>query len=128
MTGFDYPRECRLTSPADFERVYAQRQRFSDARLLVYAALGTTSLTRAGFSVSRKHGSSVARHRMKRLLREAFRLLRPELPDGLDLVVIPQAGAVATMEEYRWSLARLVQKAARRLKPDPTPATESERR
>jgi len=117
MTGFDYARECRLTLPADFERVFSQRQRFSDARLLVYATLGTTALTRAGFSVSRKHGPSVARHRMKRLLREAFRLSRPELPTGLDLVVIPQPGAVATMQEYRWSLARLAQKASRRLQP-----------
>jgi ribonuclease P protein component len=117
MTGFGYSRECRLTSPADFERVYGQRQRFSDARLLVYAAAGTSALTRAGFSVSRKHGSSVVRHHLKRLLREAFRLSRPELPPGLDLVVIPQQGAVATMQEYRWSLARLAQKAARRLNP-----------
>jgi ribonuclease P protein component len=115
MTAFGYPRECRLTVPADFERVYSQRQRFSDARLLVYAAVGTTALTRAGFSVSRKHGSSVVRHHLKRLLREAFRLSRPELPTGLDLVVIPQPGAVATMQEYQWSLLRLAQKAARRL-------------
>ena len=121
MTGFDYPRECRLPSAADFERVYSHRQRFSDARLLVYAAPGTTPLTRAGFSVSRKHGTSVARHHLKRLLREAFRLIRAELPAALDLVVIPQPGVVATMEEYRWSLGRLAQKAARRLKPETEP-------
>jgi ribonuclease P protein component len=121
MNGFDYPRECRLTSPADFERVYSQRQRFSDVRLLVYAAPGATLVTRAGFSVSRKHGPSVVRHRLKRLLREAFRLIRAELPSGLDLVVIPQHGAVATMEEYRWSLGRLAQKAARRFNPESKP-------
>jgi ribonuclease P protein component len=118
MSESGYPRECRLTSSADYERVYAQRQRFSDARLLMYAALGPAALTRAGFSVSRKHGKSVARHHLKRLLREAFRLSRPELPTGLDLVVIPQPGAVATMQEFQWSLSRLAQKAARRLKPD----------
>jgi ribonuclease P protein component len=121
MNEFDYPRECRLTSPADFERVYSQHQRFSDARLLVYAAPGTAACTRAGFSVSRKHGASVVRHRLKRLLREAFRLIRAELPAGLDLVVIPQPGSAATMEEYRWSLGRLAQKAARRLKPEINP-------
>jgi len=117
MSEFGYPRECRLTRAADYERVYAQRQRFSDARLLMYAAVNADARTRAGFSVSRKHGTSVARHRLKRLLREAFRLSRPELPTGLDLVVIPQSGGVATMQEYRWSLTKLAQKASRRLRP-----------
>jgi len=115
MSSFDYPRECRLTSPADYARVYAARRRFSDARLLMYAAVSERGITRAGFSVSRKHGSSVVRHHLKRLLREAFRLSRPGLPGGLDLVVIPQPGVSATMQEYQWSLERLVQKAARRL-------------
>ena len=115
MSQFDYPRECRLTAAADYERVYSQRQRFSDARILMYAARGTMPMTRAGFSVSKKHGPAVTRHRLKRLLREAYRLVRAELPTGLDLVVIPQQGASATMQEYQGSLTRLAHKAARRL-------------
>ncbi len=115
MTRFHYPPECRLRASADYERVYSQKQRFSDARLLIYAARNDAGPLRVGFSVSRKHGSSVVRHRIKRLLREAYRLLRAELPAGLDLVVIPQSGPVATMQEYQWSLERLTRKAARRL-------------
>ncbi|QDT54145.1 Ribonuclease P protein component [Caulifigura coniformis] len=115
MNGFGYPRACRLTSSADFNRVYAGKQRFSDARLLMFAAANSTDTTRAGFSVSRKHGGSVARHHLKRLLREAFRLSRADLPRGLDLVVIPQQGTIGTMQEYQGSLARLTRKAARRL-------------
>ena len=129
MNRLDYPPECRLRLPRDYERVYAAKHRFSDARLLVYSAVNTQGIVRAGFSVSKKHGGSVVRHRLKRLLREAFRLLRPELPSGLDLVVIPQAGTIATMQEYQWSLERLARKAARRLltveeassPPDPHP-------
>ncbi len=115
MNRLDYPPECRLRLAGDYERVYSAKQRFSDARLLVYAAVNTQAIVRAGFSVSKKHGGSVVRHRLKRLLREAFRLLRPELPSGLDLVVIPQVGTIATMQEYQWSLERLARKAARRL-------------
>jgi ribonuclease P protein component len=129
MTRFDYPPECRLRSPADYERIYAGKQRFSDTRLLVYAAANSEGALRAGFSVSRKHGGSVVRHRLKRLLREAYRLVRAELPAGLDLVVIPQSGAISTMQEYQWSLERLARKAARRLLPaDRVPAPKPKER
>ena len=44
--------------------------------------------TRLGLIVSRKVGVAVARNRMKRLVREAFRTTRSSLPRGIDLVVI----------------------------------------
>ncbi|MBI3846785.1 MAG: ribonuclease P protein component [Planctomycetes bacterium] len=47
--------------------------------------------TRLGLSVGRRCGNAVARNRIKRRLREAFRLERPHLPPGFDLVIIPTA-------------------------------------
>ncbi len=116
--------ELRLRRSSDYEQVYAGRQRFSDARLLIYAARNNLPHSRIGFSVSRKHGNSVKRHRLKRLLREAWRLIRVDLPAGLDLVVIPQTGTAPGMVEYQGSLERLVRKAARRLLAD-APAPDS---
>ncbi len=108
-------RENRLRQAAQFARVYARRVSASDGRLLVYVAENELGHPRLGVSVSRKVGGAVTRNRWKRLLREAFRLERSELPQGLDLVVIPRGTAVPEMSALRSSLVRLSQRAAERL-------------
>lgn len=115
MTEFRFPRSRHLRSPRDFERVYALNQRAGDARLLVLAASNVIGRTRIGMSVSKKHGNAVARHRLRRLLREAYRLAQHDVPEGLDLVLIPKQNTGAGMNDYRESIVRLSRKLAKRL-------------
>lgn len=111
------PKETRLRSSQDFERIYAQRVRWGDDHLLIFADRNELGVTRIGLSVSKKHGNAVQRNRLKRLIREAFRLSQHDLPRGLDLILIPRQNSGATLQEYRWSLARGADKLARRLQP-----------
>lgn len=115
MTPARFPRARRITSTRDFDRVFELKQRVGDNHLLIFAAPNLVPSTRIGLSVSRKHGNSVVRHRIKRLLREAYRLEQHELPEGLDLVLIPRLGAVSSVDDYRRSLSKLVPRLARRL-------------
>lgn len=66
---------------------------------------------RIGISVSKKVGNSVVRHRVKRLIRESYRLHESIFNSGLDLVIVVRAGAVGqefnVMEEALLHLARL---------------------
>ncbi len=125
-TAHTFPRACRLTKGADFQRVYEKRVRAGDRYLLIFADRNETRITRIGLSVSRKHGNAVKRNRIKRLLREAFRLTRPLLPEGLDLVLIPRQDVEPSLQDYQRSLRSLTRKLFGRLRqPAPQPAPQS---
>ncbi|HID23776.1 MAG TPA: ribonuclease P protein component [Planctomycetaceae bacterium] len=110
------PRKARLRKTDEFQRVYQGGQRAGDGHLLVFAAPNTLGWTRVGVSVSRKRGKAVRRNRMKRLLREAFRLCQHELPSGLDLILIPRQCEEPRLTDYQRSLKRLAWRLARRIR------------
>jgi ribonuclease P protein component len=61
--------------------------------------------------VSSRHGGAVHRNRVKRLSREALRLVRDQLPQGWDFFIIPCAGQNLTLEGLQKSLVSLAAKA-----------------
>ena len=115
MTSRRFLPQYHIRTAADFARVYDRRASASDNLLLVYACGNELGHPRLGLSVSRKVGGAVRRNRWKRLLREAFRLSREQLPVGIDLVVIPRPAAEPQLQPLMESLVRLAQRAAKKL-------------
>lgn len=113
MKRFGYRPSMRLRQPKAYERVYAAQQKRGDGHLLIFAASNSLDESRCGISVSRRHGSAVQRARLKRLLREAFRLSQHDLPKGFDFILIPRHDSGAGLKDYRDSLERLAWKLAR---------------
>jgi ribonuclease P protein component len=69
--------DFRLKKEKDFEIVFKKGKRiFSKNLTLVYVP---ADFLKAGFAVSKKHGGSVKRNKIKRLLRESFRSFLPNL-------------------------------------------------
>jgi ribonuclease P protein component len=105
-----------IRSEGDFERVYRARVFAADDVLVINGEANGLAHSRLGLSVSSKVGGAVVRNRWKRLIREAFRLSRDELPVGLDFVVRPQKNALADFEAIRRSLPTLARRIARRMR------------
>jgi ribonuclease P protein component len=123
MPDNSFGRHLRLRTPAEFDRVYKAKVFAADDTLIVNAGASDLAHPRLGLSVSKKVGNAVVRNRWKRLIREAFRLEREQLPAGIDLVARPQKGAVADLAAIRRSLPALARRVARRLA-SRTPTTD----
>lgn len=98
----------------DFERAFAARCTASDPLLVVYVVPNDLDHPRLGMTVGKKHGGAVQRNRLRRLLREAFRLEQHSLPAGFDYLLVPKTGSQASLDACRQSLLRLAQGAVRR--------------
>lgn len=107
-----FPRRMRLVHRLQYLAVYEAKVRRLEGPLLVYGRPNDLEFPRIGLSVSRRVGNAVKRGRIKRLLREAFRRMRHDLPQGYDLVVSVRAhDPVLALAEYQ----RALSKAARGL-------------
>jgi ribonuclease P protein component len=111
----------RIKDPADFRRAFDRRRSVSDSVLIVYGVENGLDHPRLGISVSRKRvRRATARNRIKRLIREAFRLGKTELPPGVDLIILPRGGE-PTFAAVRRSLCTLGRDVARRLRSEASP-------
>jgi ribonuclease P protein component len=112
-----FPPRMRLRRDRDFQRVYAARRRADMGAVALYALANDLPHARIGVSLPRKVGNAVRRNRIKRLLREAFRLAQHELPGGLDLVIVVRPHEPKSLHDYqqmiRGALATIDRRGAR---------------
>ena len=96
--AFDY----RLKKEKDFSRVFKEGKRiFSDSLTLIY--LPSKEL-KMGVAVSKKHGGSVKRNRIKRLLRENYRVFEDKISSGLSIVFLLKKKA--NIDEVNFNLVK----------------------
>jgi ribonuclease P protein component len=101
---FDY----RLKKEKDFNLVFNKGKRLYSKNLTVIYY--TAKEIKAGFAVSKKHGTSVKRNRIKRLLRESFRSFAPNLDANFFFVFIPKVKEEYNFHVIKEDMARLLKK------------------
>lgn len=98
----------RLKKQADFQRLFNKGKRaFSPSLTMLYRPSEKMTM---GISIGKKHGKSVQRNRIKRLLREAFRSVQEEMKGTYSIVLIPKVSeeyAVNTFERHlQWMIKK----------------------
>ena len=72
----------------DFKAVYAKGRSVADSSLVIYKLDTELNEKRFGYSVSKRVGNSVVRHRITRRLREICRTRLSDCQDSFDMVII----------------------------------------
>lgn len=82
-----------LKNSLEFGNVYKQGISYANKYLVMYIVDNDLGINRLGISVSKKVGNSVVRHRITRLIREAYRLNNDRLVRGKDIVVVARVNS-----------------------------------
>jgi ribonuclease P protein component len=112
------PKRCRLSARAEFQRVYAEGQRYNGRLMAAFLRKNEFGYHRLGLTASTKAvGKSVDRNRARRLLREVFRRSGADL-NGLrrhyDWVINARRSLLSSNEELRFrEFRKIVEQVAR---------------
>ena len=98
----------RLKKQADFQRLFNKGKRaFTPALTVLYRPSEKMVM---GISIGKKHGKSVQRNRIKRLLREAFRAVQGEMKGTYSLVLVPKVSEEYSVKEFERQLRCIIKK------------------
>jgi len=86
MLRYGLPKSCLLRKTWEFNQVYRCGRRLRGKGFALIYLSGDRPGSRLGISVHRKVGNAVRRNRIKRIVRETFRLHREIFPQSSDIV------------------------------------------
>ena len=88
MSNNSFPKNVRLLKRAQFLELSKKGQKIHTGFFIVVVLEGKTQNNRIGITASKKIGNAVKRNRIKRLIRESFRLRRENLSGNKDINII----------------------------------------
>lgn len=87
---YSFPRQERLRLKRDFDRVFREGLSLQSGLFTVIYLKNGLDFNRIAIVVRKRLGKAHDRNRIKRWVRESYRQMKPELPKGYDIVVIPR--------------------------------------
>src|SRR4051812_45861718 len=111
--AFSFSKSKRVRSRVEFSAVFDAKVRHSRGPLTAYALPTSEPTPRLGLSVPRKVGPAPRRNRIKRLIRESFRLMQHDFPQPYDLIIVVRPHEPMILAEYQRALTALMVKLHR---------------
>lgn len=84
----------RLRNNMEFKKVYKGGKNYWNRNLILYVRKNNTENSRVGYSITKKIGNSVVRNKVRRRMKEIYRLNFNNVKDGYDLIFIPKRNVV----------------------------------
>jgi ribonuclease P protein component len=117
METYDFSRESRLLTPGQFQNVFNNPTRFGSRHFTILVTKNPAQDNRLGLAIAKKRVKlAVQRNRIKRLVRESFRLNQKNIPH-VDMVAMVKSGidkldnqVIADELAYIWRKLRKSQK------------------
>ncbi len=104
-------RETTVKENYEFRRIYNKGSSGVSPFLVVYVRPNRRKRNRLGVTVSAKLGKAVVRNRVRRRLREIYRLAQPEMKQGYDMILVARSRAVgASYRELERAYRRVCEK------------------
>ena len=105
-------KKYKIRKNSEFRVVYKKGKSIANRLLVLYVFRNIKKLNRTGVSVSKKVGKSVIRNKVRRLIKESYRLNNTNLKQGYDLVFIARNSAKnRSFLEIQKSMLELFKKA-----------------
>jgi len=112
LTSYTFTRELRLLTPAQFKTVFSNPIKASSAEITLLAIPNSEQHPRLGLTVAKRYVKRAnQRNRIKRIIRDSFRLQQHNIPH-LDIVVLVRNGV---MEMENAEINQLIEKLWRKL-------------
>jgi ribonuclease P protein component len=110
VATYAFPKSHRIRSRSEFSAVFQDRVKAARGPLIAYARPNNLPHARLGISISRSVGTAPRRNRIKRLIRESFRLHQHDWPNGYDMVIVVRPHEPLILAEYQKLLTALMLK------------------
>lgn len=90
--SFSFTKKERITSPQDFRRVMKSGRRLSSRNFILFVRKNESLFHRLGIVVKKEIGPATFRNRMKRYIREFFRLQKHQIKGSYDIILMVKKG------------------------------------
>lgn len=81
-------KKFRIRKNVEFKKVYKLGKNYWNRNLILYVKKNDKKVTRVGYTITKKIGNAVTRNRLRRMMKEVYRLNFHNIKEGYDLVFI----------------------------------------